>query len=83
MVADTGIKSLFRVEYIMHGISDKITGPYKWNERPHIPGGINPAFLTYNDSTTGKTKYTLWNGGVRSADSPDGPFVKLTGRNPW
>lgn len=71
----TGIKSLFRVEYIMHGIADKITGPFRWNQRENIPGGINPAFLTYNDSATGKTKYTLWDGGVRSSDSPDGPWL--------
>ena len=78
----TGIKSLFRVEYIMHGIAEQITGPYDWSARPTIPGGINPAFLYYNDSVTGKTVYTLWNGGVRSADSPDGPWVKVPGRNP-
>ena len=78
----TGIKSLFRVEYIMHGTGDTITGPYDWTSEPTIPGGINPAALTYVDNTTGKTIYTLWNGGIRAADSPDGPWTKLPGRNP-
>eukprot|EP01047_Picozoa_sp_COSAG01_P053324 COSAG01_NODE_5703_length_4087_cov_14.995737_1_plen_237_part_00 len=36
----TGIKSLFRVEWIMHGVADQITGPYDWKSKPTIPGGI-------------------------------------------
>jgi hypothetical protein len=112
----TGIKSLFRVEWIMHGVADQITGPYDWKSKPTIPGGIcccacryaampascgacvgvsacslrplpchlsgiNPAFLVFNDSE-GVTKFTLWNGGVRVSDSPDGPWTSLPGRNP-
>jgi hypothetical protein len=71
----TGIKSLFRVEYIMHGTSDKIEGPYTWDVKPNLPGGINPMFLAYNDSQTGKTRYTLWNGGIREAQPP---FINWT-----
>ena len=71
----TGIKSLFKVEYIMHGTSDKIEGPFSWGVQPNIPGGINPMFLTYNDSQTGKTRYTLWNGGIREAQPP---FINWT-----
>eukprot|EP01048_Picozoa_sp_COSAG05_P008652 COSAG05_NODE_669_length_7998_cov_24.003671_7_plen_244_part_00 len=73
----TGIKSLFRVDYIMHGVASKIEGPYDWTARPTIPGGINPAFLVFNDSQTGNTMYSLWDGGVRLSDSPDGPWSKV------
>ena len=66
----TGIKSLFRVMYIMHGTAAAITGPYTWFREPSLPGGINPAFLTYNDSATGKAVYSLWDGPIRIADSP-------------
>ena len=77
----TGIKSLFRVQYIMHGVAPRITGPFDWSARPTIAGGINPAALAYN-STSGETVYTLWDGGVRAAPTPDGPWAKLPGRNP-
>ena len=66
----------------MHGTSATITGPYDWTSEPTIPGGINPAALTYVDNTTGKTVYTLWNGGISASKSPDGPWTKLPGRNP-
>ena len=66
----TGIKSLFRVMYIMHGLSDAIAGPYSWFKEPTLPGGINPAFLTYTNSTTKKPTYSLWDGDIRIADSP-------------
>ena len=78
----TGIKSLFRVEWIMHGTADAITGPYDWTSEPTIPGGINPAALTYTDKATGKVVYTLWNDGIHVSDSPYGPWTKLPGRNP-
>jgi hypothetical protein len=78
----TGIKSLFRVEYIMHGVAPQIEGPYDWTSKPTIPGGINPAFLVFNGSQSGKTVYSLWDGGVRTSDSPDGPWSKVSGRNP-
>ena len=79
----TGIKSLFRVEWIMHGVASKIEGPYDWTSKPTLPGGINPAQLTFNDSA-GKTVYSLWNGGIRTAPSPDGPWTQLPkhSRNP-
>ena len=78
----TGIKSLFRVEWIMHGTAATITGPYDWTSEQTIAGGINPAALTYVDKTTGKTVYTLWDGGIRASTSPDGPWDELPGRNP-
>jgi len=64
------IRSLFRVLYMMHGLSDAVTGPYSWFKEPTLPGGINPAFLTYKDDTTGLPVYSLWDGNIRIADSP-------------
>eukprot|EP00041_Stephanoeca_diplocostata_P028702 m.827940 g.827940 ORF g.827940 m.827940 type:complete len:256 (+) comp23419_c1_seq7:773-1540(+) len=64
----------------MHGTADKITGPYSWGVEPNIPGGINPAFLVYNKTTTGETQYTLWNGNIRTSDSPYGPWTVIPGR---
>ena len=66
----TGIKSLFRVMYIMHGVSSSITGPFSWFKESTLPGGINPAFLTYVNSTTGKPMYSLWDGTIRVAETP-------------
>lgn len=77
----TGIPSLFRVMYIMHGKADQIDGPYSWFDEPTLKGGINPAFLTYQDKKTQKTQYTLWNGGIRTANSPAmHNFTQLPGR---
>ena len=76
----TGIPSLFRVEYIMHGTTDKIEGPYSWGVEPNIPGGINPMFLTFKDNSTNKTRYTLWNGGIRESEPPFRNWTQVQGR---
>ena len=72
--------SLTRSTEIMHGVADKITGPYDWFARPRIQGSSNCMAAVFND-TDGKTKYTLWSkgkyGGVQIADSPDGPFRNI------
>lgn len=70
----TGVKSLFRVDYMLHGTSDKIEGPYSWEPALDLPRGINPAALAFLNATTGQTVYTLWDGGVLAADSPLGPW---------
>ena len=59
------------------------TGPYDWFSKPNPPiGGSNPAFVTYNDSSSGTTKYTLWVGGkIHSANSVDGPYT-VVGSSP-
>lgn len=58
-------------------------GPYDWFSKPNPPiGGANPAFVTYNDSSSGTTKYTLWaDGKIHSADSVDGPYT-VVGSSP-
>lgn len=64
----------------MHGVADRIEGPYRWGVEPNLPGGINPAALTFRNSSTGRIVYSLWNGGIRVADSPYGPWSSLPGR---
>ena len=67
---------------IKHGVAHSVTGPWDWASMPDLPteGGENPAFVVYPDAATGKSKYTLWCGGIiQIADSPDGPFTKMEG----
>eukprot|EP00041_Stephanoeca_diplocostata_P005579 m.64433 g.64433 ORF g.64433 m.64433 type:complete len:388 (+) comp15879_c0_seq6:144-1307(+) len=66
---------------IKHGVADNVTGPYRWDVMPDISGRCNPAFVTYTDAVSGKTKYTLWPSGseIQTADSPDGPFTPISG----
>ena len=47
---------------------------YAWGVQPNLPGGINPAALTFPNASTGKPVYTLWNGNIRAADTPFGPW---------
>jgi hypothetical protein len=68
-----------------HGISTNVTGPYLWGKRPDITidylGAFDgPKSVVYPDSSTNKTKYSLWlGGGVYLADGLDGPFSRLKG----
>jgi hypothetical protein len=75
----TGIKSLFRVDYMIHGESKNIAGPYDWSIAADLPRGINPAALTIKNSTDGNPLYTLWDGGVLASESPDGPWTNIGG----
>jgi hypothetical protein len=66
--------SLIGISGIMHGVADRITGPYDWFSRPMLQGSHNPMLVVFND-TDGKTKYTLWSkAGLQIADNPHGPF---------
>jgi hypothetical protein len=68
---------------MLHGTSNKITGPYVWGKKPNIKidnlGPFDgPKSVVYTERGTNKTKYSLWlGGGVYIADSVDGPFDKL------
>ena len=76
----TGIKSLFRVDYTLHGSADRIEGPYSW--LPHYNWtNINPAALAFPTNSSGgdATAYTLWDGGVQLASAPGGPWSPITG----
>jgi hypothetical protein len=67
--------SLLKITAIMHGVATDISGPYDWFSRPQLKGGSNPAAVAFQDPADGnKTKFTLWQGEVLIADSPDGPF---------
>jgi hypothetical protein len=70
--------SLWSVLYYAHGTASKPEGPYDWASSPNISStAINPAALTYVNSTTGQLEYSLWIGGdILIASSPAGPFVK-------
>lgn len=70
----SGIKSLFRVEVMLHGVAESITGPYTWTRAPDLPRGINPAALAFPDPETGRTLYTLWTGGILPSWGPAGPW---------
>ena len=65
---------------VLHGTADVVTGPWDWTSRPGISteGGENPAFVVFQDPEQhNKTVYSLWLAGkVRTAASPDGPFVE-------
>jgi hypothetical protein len=70
--------SLWHVIATMHGKAAAPTGPFDWSSEPNISSAaINPGFLEYADSSTGKAVYSLWTGGdVLVADTLEGPFVK-------
>jgi hypothetical protein len=71
----TGIKSLFRVDTMLHGVADVITGPYVWERSASLPRGINPAALAFPAADgSGRTMYTLWEGGILPSWSPAGPW---------
>lgn len=83
----TGIKSLFRVDYTLHGVADRIEGPYTW--LPHYDWtNINPAALAFPNRSssdgvssggTNATVFTLWDGAVMRADTPGGPWSPIPG----
>lgn len=68
-----------------HGTAVNITGPYTWGKQPDIHidplGEFNgPKSVVYNDSSTGKTVYSLWlGGGVYLSDNLYGEFKRLEG----
>eukprot|EP00040_Diaphanoeca_grandis_P021073 m.112188 g.112188 ORF g.112188 m.112188 type:complete len:381 (+) comp28177_c0_seq1:81-1223(+) len=70
---------------MLHGTAENITGPYVWGKQPDITIGYLGAFngpksVVYTESSTNKTKYSLWlGGGVYLADSLSGPFTQLEG----
>jgi hypothetical protein len=70
--------SLAGVTTVMHGIANNIAGPYDWDTLPHLPiESINPAFVTFVNSS-GITVYSLWIGWrVLTADSLLGPFLPV------
>ena len=75
---------LLRSTSIMHGVADRVEGPYAWAPAtPGAPtaGASNPAFVAFADPhDANATKYTLWAGGhVSVAGSPDGPFAPVSG----
>ena len=65
---------------LMHGTADNVTGPYLWGKQPDITIPMLGAFdgpksVIYPDSSTNKTKYSLWLGGnVYLSDSAAGKY---------
>ena len=77
---------LYHPTTLLYGTAPNMFGPWEFQslDGGDLPGvvGLNPGALVFNDSTTGKTVYSLWiSGAIYVADAPAGPFRLVPGSN--